>query len=294
MRDCKNACSATAGTRRRRITSTPGRHNSSPLRQPCWTWPVWVQASDLDIACGTGLVTFRAAMLAAPGGDVVGTDISDEMIGAARGMARAEGVTNCSFERMDAEALAFCRRFFRCCLVRTGPHVRARSRESGRRNAPRLEARRACSLRRMGRAPQMRLGRHLSYRRCARAVGRVSDVLPARDGRGAVACVPVGRFWRDRLPAPGTLLQYADGTSACEAAFVAAGRPRLQPFHGAGEGRGAQGISTNSSRGLAPGRRLRGAGGVRDRRRNEVKRRSPDVKSASTRRTGTSPARIPR
>ena len=34
----------------------------------------------LDVACGTGLVTFRAANSIAPGGKVLGTDISEEML----------------------------------------------------------------------------------------------------------------------------------------------------------------------------------------------------------------------
>lgn len=62
--------------------------------------------SVLDIACGTGLVTLRAARMVAPGGTVHGTDISEEMITAASLTARALDIANCSFERMDAEDLA--------------------------------------------------------------------------------------------------------------------------------------------------------------------------------------------
>jgi ubiquinone/menaquinone biosynthesis C-methylase UbiE len=61
----------------------------------------------LDVACGTGLVTLKAASLVAPGGKVVGTDISEEMVVAARSIARTRRVTNVTFERMDAEELAF-------------------------------------------------------------------------------------------------------------------------------------------------------------------------------------------
>lgn len=61
----------------------------------------------LDVACGTGLVTFKAASLVAPGGKVVGTDISEEMVATARDIAVARRVANVTFERMDAEALAF-------------------------------------------------------------------------------------------------------------------------------------------------------------------------------------------
>jgi ubiquinone/menaquinone biosynthesis C-methylase UbiE len=60
----------------------------------------------LDVACGTGLVTLRAANAVAPGGEVLGTDISEEMVATARKLARSRGTANCRFQRMDAEGLA--------------------------------------------------------------------------------------------------------------------------------------------------------------------------------------------
>jgi len=57
----------------------------------------------LDVACGTGLVTFPAAAAVSPGGEVVGTDISQSMIDLVRQIAAERGVTNASFDRMDAE-----------------------------------------------------------------------------------------------------------------------------------------------------------------------------------------------
>lgn len=59
----------------------------------------------LDVACGTGLVTFRAAEAVAPGGEVVATDLSEGMVNRARTIAEKRGIRNVSFERMDAEAL---------------------------------------------------------------------------------------------------------------------------------------------------------------------------------------------
>jgi len=59
----------------------------------------------LDVACGTGLVSFRAAEAVGPAGVVVGTDISGEMIEAARRLACERGIENTSFERCDAEEL---------------------------------------------------------------------------------------------------------------------------------------------------------------------------------------------
>jgi SAM-dependent methyltransferase len=59
----------------------------------------------LDIACGTGLVTLDAAHAVRPDGHVLGIDISEQMIIAARTRARAKELTNVRFERMDAERL---------------------------------------------------------------------------------------------------------------------------------------------------------------------------------------------
>lgn len=59
----------------------------------------------LDIASGTGLVTFPAARAVAPNGHVVGTDLSQEMVNRASDEARSLGMMNVTFERMDAEDL---------------------------------------------------------------------------------------------------------------------------------------------------------------------------------------------
>ena len=61
----------------------------------------------LDIACGTGLVTFPAARSIGPGGSIVGTDLSQDMVTRAAGEAESIGVTNATFERMDAEDLQY-------------------------------------------------------------------------------------------------------------------------------------------------------------------------------------------
>lgn len=66
----------------------------------------------LDVACGTGLVSFRALEAVTRGidagntsGCVVGTDLSDKMIEAATALAAQKGLTGVQFEQMDAEAL---------------------------------------------------------------------------------------------------------------------------------------------------------------------------------------------
>jgi ubiquinone/menaquinone biosynthesis C-methylase UbiE len=60
----------------------------------------------LDVACGTGLVTFRATRAVAPKGEVLGSDISEKMLATASQRAIAQDLANCSFQRMDAEQLA--------------------------------------------------------------------------------------------------------------------------------------------------------------------------------------------
>lgn len=59
----------------------------------------------LDVACGTGLVTLKAAREVGPGGHVLGTDISEEMISAAGILASTNGIEHVDFARMDAEVL---------------------------------------------------------------------------------------------------------------------------------------------------------------------------------------------
>ena len=59
----------------------------------------------LDIACGTGLVTFPAARAVGVSGEVLGTDISDRMVEAAREEAGRLGLSQATFARMDAEEL---------------------------------------------------------------------------------------------------------------------------------------------------------------------------------------------
>jgi ubiquinone/menaquinone biosynthesis C-methylase UbiE len=60
----------------------------------------------IDVACGTGLVTFDAAHAVGAGGRVVGVDLSGKMIDAARLRATQGELRHVSFARMDAETLA--------------------------------------------------------------------------------------------------------------------------------------------------------------------------------------------
>jgi len=59
----------------------------------------------LDVACGTGLIALAAADAIGPHGRVVGIDLSDRMVEAARQRAGERNVATVSFARMDAEKL---------------------------------------------------------------------------------------------------------------------------------------------------------------------------------------------
>ena len=59
----------------------------------------------LDVACGTGLVSLEAARAVAPLGQVLGIDLSGQMVDAAGQRAAAQGLLNADFARMDGEAL---------------------------------------------------------------------------------------------------------------------------------------------------------------------------------------------
>jgi enediyne biosynthesis protein CalE5 len=61
----------------------------------------------LDIACGAGYPALAAAASVRPGGTVVATDISTEMLAAASRRAAAAGLSNVEFREMDAEQLQF-------------------------------------------------------------------------------------------------------------------------------------------------------------------------------------------
>jgi len=58
----------------------------------------------LDVACGTGLVTFRAAEAVGASGFVAGSDISEDMVASVAAGAAARGIIG-EFRRSDAETL---------------------------------------------------------------------------------------------------------------------------------------------------------------------------------------------
>ena len=74
----------------------------------------------LDVACGTGLITFRASALVGDAGSILGTDISDQMIARSTALAAQRGARNASFAQMDAESLSLPDRSFDAALCGLG------------------------------------------------------------------------------------------------------------------------------------------------------------------------------
>lgn len=66
-----------------------------------------IQTSEniLDIAAGTGLISFRIAEKVGPYGKILATDISDEMVKIGTKIGASKNLSNVVFERMDAENL---------------------------------------------------------------------------------------------------------------------------------------------------------------------------------------------
>ncbi len=96
----------------------------------------------VDVACGTGLVTFAAAEAVGPTGVVVGTDLSEAMVTLAAARARSRGSRHVSFARMDAEDLSPLEdASFDVALCGLGLDVRPRSAESRPRDDPPRHAR---------------------------------------------------------------------------------------------------------------------------------------------------------
>jgi enediyne biosynthesis protein CalE5 len=74
----------------------------------------------LDVAAGYGEPSLTAARAAGPGGTVVATDISAEMIGFGRERAAAAGLGNIEFVESDAAGLEFPDDSFDAALSRWG------------------------------------------------------------------------------------------------------------------------------------------------------------------------------
>ncbi len=174
----------------------------------------------LDVACGTGLVTFDAARAVGARGQVFGIDLSGQMVDAARRRAQALRLPHVGFARMDAEVLALPDASFDVALCALGlmyvPDPARALHEMHR------------VLRPGGRLVAAVWG---ARSRCAwSAVFQVVDAEVASDvcprffslgGPDALArlCAQT-RFEAVAQQRIATTLHYADADAACNAAFV--------------------------------------------------------------------------
>ena len=74
----------------------------------------------LDLASGAGQPALALAERVAPDGHVTATDLVPEMLAVAEAAARAQGLTNISFQQADAEALPFADQSFDVVTCRFG------------------------------------------------------------------------------------------------------------------------------------------------------------------------------
>jgi SAM-dependent methyltransferase len=65
----------------------------------------------LDLGCGCGATTLRAAEAVGQGGSVYGIDLSESMLDVARGRLQSSGITNVTLEEGDAQTHSFPRVF---------------------------------------------------------------------------------------------------------------------------------------------------------------------------------------
>jgi ubiquinone/menaquinone biosynthesis C-methylase UbiE len=73
----------------------------------------------LDVGCGTGQTTRRAAR-AATGGEAIGIDVSEQMLARARELSATDGIDNIGFERGDAQSHPFPTERFNVGISRFG------------------------------------------------------------------------------------------------------------------------------------------------------------------------------
>lgn len=174
----------------------------------------------LDVACGTGLVTFAAAAAVSPGGSVLGVDISGAMVAAASRRATGWDAWAPRFRRMDAEALDLPDGGFDAALCALGlmyaPHPDQALgelfrvlRPGGRAGLAVWGARDAC-----GWSPVFEIVD-------AEVQSEVCPLFFRLGGEAtlAEACRTAG-FGEVRTQRIPTVLRYADAEAACAAAFV--------------------------------------------------------------------------
>ena len=175
----------------------------------------------LDVACGTGLVTFPAAEAVGAQGAVLATDLSDEMVKALRAAAAARGLKHVRAERMDAQHLSVGDGEFDAVLCALGlmyvPDPVAALREMKRVARP---------------GARIVVGVWGARKNCGWA-----EIFPIVDKRVASEVCPMffqlggegvlemtmqmAGFTRVRVERMSAPIRYANGEEACGAAFVA-------------------------------------------------------------------------
>jgi ubiquinone/menaquinone biosynthesis C-methylase UbiE len=174
----------------------------------------------LDVACGTGLLTFAAAAAVGRDGSVLATDISERMVEHAAREAARRGFAQVTARRMGAEALALGSESFDAVLCGLGlmyvPDV-------------------AAALAEMYRVLDTR-GRVAVAVWGARSRCGWADIFPIIEARVASDVCPLffqlgtgdtlaqaltgAGFSGVRVERIATILHYADGDEAADAAFV--------------------------------------------------------------------------
>lgn len=74
--------------------------------------PLKLGARILDVCCGSGASAIPAAHKVGPNGSVTGVDLSEKLLGLARGKASAQGLKNVEFRTADMLDLPFPDRHF--------------------------------------------------------------------------------------------------------------------------------------------------------------------------------------
>ena len=128
----------------------------------------------LDVACGDGLVSFRAREAVGPEGTVTGDDISEEMIRRADFLRLERGLENMRFVRRDAEAPVGAERSFGAALCSLGLMYVPEPEQALRAM---FEALRPAGGGGVEAARAVRLGRGLSDHRCKSEVGSLPVVF---------------------------------------------------------------------------------------------------------------------
>jgi 2-polyprenyl-3-methyl-5-hydroxy-6-metoxy-1,4-benzoquinol methylase len=90
----------------------------------------------LDVGCGCGATTLAAARAIAPGGDVVGIDLSGPMLAVARRRAETDAVANAAFLQADAQTHAVDDAGFDVAISRFRDDVLRRSGRGVRQHRP--------------------------------------------------------------------------------------------------------------------------------------------------------------